>query len=131
MRVRQKSRLLGILAVAGLVTVAVVLAVIDPDVAGDPCEGQEVMTEITREYVRGVRAKYAEQILQYPNVHGLGTHTFKDREGNPTGRLGVEIRVTKKVPNSEVPEHLRIPDCLDGVPVVWVEQELHKFQDDD
>lgn len=129
MRMRRRQRLLGVLAVVVLVAASLILAALDPKF-GDPCEGQEVVAEVTREYVMAVIAEHRERFWEYPNVHGFGPINIRDRHGNRTGRQGIQIYVTSRVPNSQLPEHLRIPNCLEGVPIEWLVEPEHRFTED-
>ena len=101
----------------------------------DPCKGQEqIMTVVTEAEVLAVMDKYQDRILAYPKVVGFGPYIIPDEDGNPTDQYGLEIAVTERVPASLVPEDLRIPDCLEGIPVSWeVEDEarLHTEEEQD
>ena len=81
--------------------------------------------EITREYIHQVRLKYDDLFWRQPNVEAVGEGFFRDENGDRAKPevVGIIVRVTEKVDQSEIPAEDRIPDCLEGVPVQIVEEE--------
>ena len=98
---------------------------------GNQTEGGEIMEttpEITDEYIHEVRLKYDPLFWRQPNVFAVGEGLFRDANGDLTGVSGILVTVSKKVKQSQLPPEDRIPDCLEGVPIQIVEEELSEFQ---
>lgn len=78
--------------------------------------------EITTEHIRGVERKYEDLFRRQPYFHGIA-NGYYDSEGF-TMINGIVIEVIKKVDQSELPPEYRIPDCLDGVPILILEEHV-------
>ena len=59
----------------------------------------------------------ADRIAAYPNMESVSVAFLWDSDGNRDGTIGIVVWVTELVPDDEIPESLRLPDPLDGVPV--------------
>jgi hypothetical protein len=57
-----------------------------------------------------VQARHEHELLRYPNVVGLAT-----------GESGLLVLVSRKLPESELAPHERLPREIEGVPVDVVE----------
>ena len=79
-------------------------------------ENYEAIQE-TVEKARAIRHKYEDLFWRQPNVHGVGIGLIVDESGEPTGRAGFIISVTKKVDQGKLPPEDRIPDMLEGIEV--------------
>ena len=86
------------------------------------------LTAPTQDYVQrvsAVRLKYLDQLMSKPNVVGVAEGYFKDDDGNWIDTAGLIVLIDHRhevVDQSTLPEADRIPDCLDGVPVL-IEKE--------
>ncbi len=87
-------------------------------------ENRENTPERRAERRHEVRLKYDPLFWRQPNVHGVGEGAFTDENGERTETHGIIVHVTRKVDQSALPPEDRIPDCLDGIPVQIVEEEL-------
>jgi hypothetical protein len=68
------------------------------------------------EQVRKAKARYETELMQLPNVVGVGIG-FKHKNGQPTDEIAVVVNVSQKKPSTDLDEQDRIPPELDGVPV--------------
>ncbi len=73
------------------------------------------------ERARAIRHKYEDLFWRQPNVHGVGIGILEDESGEETEQVGFRIYVTEKVDQNTLPQEDRIPDCLEGVPVQFIE----------
>ena len=86
------------------------------------------LASVTEDYVQrvsAVRLKYLDQLMSKPNVVGVAEGYFKDDDGNWIDTAGLIVLIDHRhevVDQSTLPEADRIPDCLDGVPVL-IEKE--------
>lgn len=78
--------------------------------------------EITTEHIREVERKYEDLFRRQPYFQWIG-NGYDDSEGF-TEINGIVIEVLKKVDQSELPPEYRIPDCLEGVPVLIIEGHI-------
>ena len=74
-----------------------------------------------RERIEAIVDKYEDLFRRQPGLNGYGVVSVSDENGQPTDKMVIEILVTKKVDQSTLPPEDRIPDCLEGVPVVFRE----------
>lgn len=81
----------------------------EPSGASGP--GNDTMAQITR-----VQARYADYLLQKPNVIGVGVG-LKKVQGMFTHKPCLVVLVSHKVPADELEPEDRIPHELDGVPI--------------
>ena len=76
--------------------------------------------------------KHWDLLAKQPNHMGFGygklwtvengeVVELKNEDG--TNKYGLNIQVSTKVDQSTLPESDRIPDCLDEVPVNWIEHD--------
>jgi hypothetical protein len=74
--------------------------------------------EINRQVQRAseVQARYADQLMNKPNVVGLGVG-FTTKSGQSTGAVGLIVMVDRKLPVAQLAPEDLIPAELDGVPV--------------
>ena len=80
-------------------------------------------TPPTMERIHEVRLKYDDLFWRQPNVFAVGEGYFRDKAGNRINTLGIVVSVETKVDQSTLPAKDRIPDCLEGVPVLVIEAE--------
>lgn len=73
------------------------------------------------ERARAIRHKYEDLFWRQPSVHGVGIGILEDESGEGTEQVGFRIYVTEKVDQDTLPPEDRIPDCLEGVPVQFIE----------
>jgi len=69
------------------------------------------MAEIT-----AVQAKYADDLMAYPNVVGVGVG-YRQHNGETTDELCLVVMVDEKVPISALASDDILPTTLDDVPV--------------
>lgn len=69
------------------------------------------------DHVSSVQEKYTDYLMTKPHV--LGVSLGQD-EPNDYGvrRLAIVVLVDRKVPDDKIPPEERIPDSLEGVPVL-------------
>ena len=83
--------------------------------------------------------KHSDLLVRQPNGMGFGygklwtvqngeVVELKNEDG--TNKYGLNIQVSTKVDQSTLPESNRIPDCLDGVPINWIEHDEWIWQGD-
>ena len=116
---------LVVLAIAGVILGLYLTGVFQSPIKRCAEKEGMVAKQITRKYVQSVIDKHADMILRQPNLNGFGTHSTVDMDdlSDISVKLkGIGISVTKKVDQGTLPEEDRIPDCLDGVPVFWMEE---------
>ena len=88
-------------------------------------ENLTIVPENTDEHILDVRTRYKDLIRRQPNHRGNGGPVYlEDENGEDTEIRGIIVWVTKKVDQSEIPAEDRIPDCLEGVPVQIIEEEV-------
>jgi hypothetical protein len=63
-----------------------------------------------------VQAKYTDELMQKPHVVGVGLGQVQ-KDGQPTGEVGLVVMVDQKVPKSELAPEDVVPPVLDGVRV--------------
>ena len=74
---------------------------------------------------RRLAAKRAAKVLEehgalffrQPNWWKHGVTSIRDEDGQETEQIGVVVWVSERVPDSELPEEDRIPDCIGDVPI--------------
>lgn len=77
--------------------------------------------------VRTVKATHERELLQKPNVVGVGIGRRK-KAGKSTGELSIVVSVSQKVPVDRLEPDEVIPSDLEGVPVdVQEVGTLHAF----
>jgi len=74
------------------------------------------MSEEELARVRAVKAAYEQELMQKPNVVGVGIG-MRRRGGRSTGELSIVVSVTRKVPPEKLLPQDVIPRELEGVPV--------------
>ena len=79
------------------------------------------------ERATAIRPKYEDLFWRQPNVHGVGVGVIEDENGEDTGQVGFVISVTEKVDQSTLPPEDRIPDCLEGIAVQFLERPRLEF----
>jgi hypothetical protein len=62
------------------------------------------MTEMS---IESVKSKYEDQLMQLPNVTGVGI-------GQKSGKEVIKVFVTQKVPESTLQPHEVVPKTLEG-----------------
>jgi len=75
-----------------------------------------MMNQEELERVRTVKQAYERELLQKPNVVGVGIG-LRTRGGQLTDELGIVVSVTKKQPLDLLEADDLIPTELEGVPV--------------
>lgn len=82
--------------------------------------------EITDERILEIHNKYEDLIQRQPNYRWaeVPTYLLADENGGYAEVRGIIVWVTRKVDQSEIPAEDRIPDCLEGVPVQIVKEEI-------
>jgi hypothetical protein len=78
------------------------------------------------ELADAVVQKHTELFWWQPNVHEFGAGYVLDENGEETEEPGIVIKVTKKVPQEELPEKDRIPDRIDCVRIQIIEEANDK-----
>ncbi len=68
-----------------------------------------------------VRDKYRDLFHRQPGLTGIGAGITLDSDGDAAGPLGIIIWTRKLIDQSALPPEDRIPDCLDGIPVQFIE----------
>ena len=68
------------------------------------------------EQARKAKARYEQELMQLPNVVGVGIG-FKHKNGQPTDEIAVVVNVSQKKPATDLNKQDLIPPELDGVPV--------------
>ena len=82
--------------------------------------------ENTDERIREIHNRYEDLFQRQPNYRWteVPTYLLPDENGGYAEVRGIIVWVTKKVDQSEIPAEDRIPDCLEGVPVQIVEEDI-------
>ena len=75
-------------------------------------------TELARE----VLAKYEDLFWRQPNVWTVSIGFLHDDEGRRTDVVGINIRVTERVCQDDLPPEDRIPERLESIPVRIIEE---------
>lgn len=76
-----------------------------------------------------IQAKYADTLMQKPNVVGVAVGR-EQREGKPDGPLCLVVLVNKKVPFEALSAADRLPDEIEGVTVDVQEIDQPQAQTD-
>lgn len=63
-----------------------------------------------------VQAKYTEELMQKPNVVGVGLG-LAQKDGQPTGEVALVVMVDQKVPEAQLSAADVIPSEIEGVRV--------------
>ncbi len=66
--------------------------------------------------ISAVQAKYADQLMAYPHVVGIGVG-YRQRGSETTTELCLVILVDEKVPATSLQKDHILPTVLDGVPI--------------
>ena len=127
---RRTVVVLAVVAVSVLVAVAAVLVVARSNGEWkDECKkeriaimGEEMGAERpTDEYMRDVRNKYRPLFRGFPHYSGTSVGDYKKPDDrfqlDPRGGYGITLWVYELTDQSTLPEEMRVPDCLEGVPV--------------
>ena len=94
----------------------------DPATLCAPVEGGKMTPrKVPIERARAVLDEQRERIRRQPNLVHFGVNRMWDTDGNRIDEVGIVIGVSEKVDQSTLPEQDRIPGCLDGVPVQFIE----------
>ena len=93
--------------------------------------GEEMGAERpTYEYIRDVRNKYRLLFRGFPHYSGTSVGDYKKPDDrfqlDPRGGYGITLRVYKLTDQSTLPEEMRVPDCLEGVPVRIIKETADK-----
>ena len=70
------------------------------------------------EHLEQVFLKHVNSFMAYPHFNGAGVGILPVRGENGEEVIGIEIRVFKLTDPSTLPPEQRIPDCLEGIPVL-------------
>jgi hypothetical protein len=73
-----------------------------------------------REDVRRAKETHADQLLEKPNVVGVGVG-YRNTAGQKTDELAVLVLVTKKLPESQLAESALVPRAVNSVPTDVIE----------
>ena len=90
----------------------------------DPCSVKEnqTMVDITREQVDAVIEANVDLLVNHPDPLVWGAEFVPAQMGNSErGRWYILIMTDTRTDQSALPENDRIPDCLNGIPVIWEE----------
>ena len=74
------------------------------------------------QYTRAVKFKYIDLLRSHPDFDVVLTGPWK-QHGHERGERGVHIYFYKKVDPSTLPWDGRMPECLEGVPVILIESK--------
>ena len=89
----------------------------------------ECINNNTEERTKEILGKYSPRLWKYPNVQYIVTSpSFRDENGSLLPRYeemaGIIVAIMPWVDPDSVPPELRIPDCLEGIPIQIVEGKL-------
>ncbi len=89
------------------------------------CISVSDMSEVTLEEAARVNEKYRDLIMRQPNWNGHGAGLFLPEMEEFLGEraVGITIFVSELVDQETLPEEDRIGDCLEGVPVRFIQAE--------
>ena len=76
----------------------------------------------TYKMVNAIRHKYRELFRRQPNVRLIGTVFMTGESKDYPGFKRVALHFTEKFDQATLPEADRIPDCLEGVPILILEE---------
>ena len=74
------------------------------------------MDEATRDRLTDIQARYAHDLMEKPNVVGIGIGLVRI-DGEVTAEPGLIVMVVKKVPDAELAPNDMIPKSIEGVRV--------------
>ena len=77
------------------------------------CEG----SDLTWEYVNGVRLANFPLLWHYPNVRGVSLETLPGTDDYIPPIRAIKVSLSEEVDPETLPPEDRIPSCLEGVPV--------------
>ncbi|MGD8603624.1 MAG: hypothetical protein PVF49_03530 [Anaerolineales bacterium] len=75
-----------------------------------------MMDQDAYERVRQVKETYGKQLMELPNVVGLGIG-LRHVGGEPTGEVALVVLVLRKLPAASLDQDDLLPQEIDGVPV--------------
>ena len=70
------------------------------------------------EHLERVFLKHLNSFIAYPHFSGAGVGILPVRDENGEEIIGIEIRVSELTDPSTLPSEQRIPDCIEGIPVL-------------
>ena len=80
--------------------------------------------EAEEERAHAVRGKYDDMFWRQPNVHSVGVGALRTGGGGYIDLIGINIYVTERVCQEDLPPEDRIPEVLEGVPVRIIEEPI-------
>ena len=100
----------------------------DPATLCAPEEGDYMTQQPTEEQVEAVYDMLWDKLNRLPEGSSFATGTLLDEHLNSTDKRGIIVYLRGRKPDqSALPEEDRIPSCVDGVPIQFIENLEIKF----